>query len=91
MSEESPEQQSATAMKLATAKQKKDTADQAFKQGDATAGWSFSLFLSWGTTISHTVALMAYHQVPFPILAPIQMWRSHRDSQSLMYLLGLDK
>jgi hypothetical protein len=38
MSEESPEQQSATAMKLATAKQKKDTADQAFKQGDVTAG-----------------------------------------------------
>lgn len=38
MSEHSPEQQSETAIKLATGKQNKETADQAFKQGDTTAG-----------------------------------------------------
>ncbi|KAF5382036.1 hypothetical protein D9615_004410 [Tricholomella constricta] len=34
MSDQSPELQSATSMKLATARQKKDTGDQAFKQGN---------------------------------------------------------
>jgi hypothetical protein len=38
MSAENPELQSQTAMKLATAKQKKDTADQAFKEGNVKAG-----------------------------------------------------
>ncbi|RDB25953.1 Tetratricopeptide repeat protein 9B [Hypsizygus marmoreus] len=37
MSENSPELTSATAMKLATAKQKKDTGDQAFKLGETKA------------------------------------------------------
>jgi len=34
MSDQPPEVQSATEMKVATARQKKDTADQAFKQGN---------------------------------------------------------
>lgn len=45
MVSESPELQSATAMKLATAKQKKDTADQAFKQGNVKGGESLVLIL----------------------------------------------
>lgn len=38
MSSEDPELQSATAKKLATAKQKKDAADQAFKEGNVKSG-----------------------------------------------------
>jgi len=38
MSAGDPELQSATAMKLATARQKKDAADQAFKEGNVKAG-----------------------------------------------------
>lgn len=46
MSQESAEQQSMTAMKLATAKQKKDTADQAFKTGQWKEGVKLGLALA---------------------------------------------
>jgi len=51
MSEEMPELTSATAIKLATAKQKKETADQAFKQGNvrgALSGYHESLMYLLG-------------------------------------------
>ncbi|KAF8071883.1 hypothetical protein FPV67DRAFT_1447350 [Lyophyllum atratum] len=59
MSEQSPELQSATEMKLATARQKKDTADQAFKQGNVKAGRLLIIYvLDYIPLISLSEALM---------------------------------
>jgi hypothetical protein len=46
MSAENPELQSQTAIKLATARQKKDIADQAFKEGNVKAGECYLLLPS---------------------------------------------
>jgi hypothetical protein len=46
MSAENPELQSQTAIKLATARQKKGIADQAFKEGNVKAGECYLLLPS---------------------------------------------
>jgi hypothetical protein len=64
MSAQDPELQSQTALKLATAKQKKDMADQAFKEGNVKAGvchFVASFFVSQSITL--IPALMSYHEV----------------------------
>lgn len=67
MSAENPELQSATALKLSTAKQKKDAADQAFKEGNVKAGeWDWLLSLAHSNRLLFP-ALMSYHEVTIRI------------------------
>jgi hypothetical protein len=72
MPAESPELQSQTAMKLATAKQKKDTGDQAFKEGNAKAGeCGWLIFSSFVQSITPVSALMSYHEVTATLSLPL--------------------
>ena len=80
---------SATALKIATAKQRKDTADEAFKSGKVKDGMCFMLEM-WAT--SRSVCLISFEIVPRG--NRFQSITSRVFSlkiQALMYLLGLDK
>ena len=80
---------SATALKIATARQRKDTADEAFKSGNVKDGTYFMLKI-WAT--SRSVCLISFEIVPRG--NRFQSITSRLFSltiQALMYLLGLDK
>ena len=80
---------SATALKIATARQRKDTADLAFKSGNVKDGAYFMLAM-WAT--SRSVCLISFEIVPRG--NRFQSITSRFFSltiQALMYLLGLDK
>jgi hypothetical protein len=55
-----------TEVKLATAKQKKETADQAFKKGDVKAGEPTLLNNCDSPTHTPPKALFSYHEASFP-------------------------
>ena len=61
MAENHDDLPSATAMKIATARQKKDTADEAFKSGNVKDGAYFMLAM-W--TTSRSVLLISFEIVP---------------------------
>lgn len=81
---------SATALKIATARQKKDIADEAFKSGNVKDGAYFMLAM-W--TTSRSVCLITSFEI-VPRGNRFQSITSRLFSltiQALMYLLGLDK
>ena len=80
---------SATALKIATARQKKDKADEAFKSGNVKEGAYFKLAM-W--TSSRSVCLISFEIVPRGNrFRSITSRLFSLTIQALMYLLGLDK
>jgi hypothetical protein len=55
----------AVQLKIDTAKQKKDTADQAFKAGELKAGEILISYLYSGCEFTRRSALRSYHEVIF--------------------------